>query len=723
MSENRLRAAPPGETDSVPSMNAGPDPASSKATHPAAGRPPQNGRRRLGEGLLAWADRFDLLLFGAALAVYLAARLIALEHYPIYFFTDEAIQTVLAQDFVRDGLRDFAGRLFPTYFLNVYEYNLNLSVYAQILPLLAFGKSIFVTRATAAVLSALGAASAAYLVGRFFAVRFWWSAVLLLGLTPAWFLHSRTAFETTLMAAFYGMFLTAYLLYRMVDPRYFYLSVLLAAMVFYTYGPGQIISLATALVLFVTDFRYHWAHRRLLAGGLAWTAVLALPYLRFQWQHPGAHQQFLRLLDSYWLQDLPLARKMATAVSNYASALNPVYWLGADRIDLPRHLMGDHGNLSRWAAPFLAVGLVQCLRAWRRPASRVLLAALLAVPFGAVVVGLGITRVLSWVMPAAALSTLGLAWVFRRTLPGFPYRPLAAAVFVLLSGLQFLLLGDALRNGPTWSTDYGLYGMQYGARQVFQMAQEHLRTHPDDRVFVTSTWANGADILARFFVGDRSSITISTAGPWIQDPLELSDRMAFLLTADEFEELQQNPKFLPPEELGRILYPNGSPGFVLVRLRYSPQAEAIFAEEQRLRQIPIVEQIEIGSQSVTVEHPLLDMGELPLLFDGDEFTLIRTFEANPAVFVFTFPSPRPLRGLALTAGAFSFELQLRLTSTAGETVVYQGVYTLPADQPTIEVAFDRGPEATARLEVEILHLFAVGRVKIHLRELRFLEEN
>jgi len=723
VAEPRLAAAPPNEIGSARRIDSGRDPSSPHLTDLAAGSPAGAGRRRSGEGLLAWADGFDLLLLGAALAVYLAARLIALEDYPIYFFTDEAIQTVLAQDFVRDGWRDFAGRPFPTYFLNVYEYNLNLSVYSQIPSLLAFGKSVFVTRATPAVLSALGAASVAYLAGRFLRVRFWWSAVLFLGLTPAWFLHSRTAFETTLMATFYGMFLAAYLLYRMVDPRYLYLSVLLAAMVFYTYGPGQIISLATGLALFVTDFRYHWAHRRLLAGGLAWTALLALPYLRFQWEQPGAHQEFLRLLGSYWLQDLPLARKIATAFSNYASALSPAYWLGADRADLARHLMGGHGNLSRWAAPFLAVGFVQCIRSWHHPASRVLLAALLAVPFGAVVVGVGITRVLSWVMPAAALTAVGLAWLARRALPRLPYRPLAAGVFVLLSGLQFWLLGDALRHGPTWSTDYGLYGMQYGARQVFHLAQEHVRTHPDDHVFVTSTWANGADVLARFFVGDRSPVTISNATPWVQDPLELNGRMAFLLTDDELEELRPNPKFLPPEELGRILYPDGSPGFGLVRLRYSPRAEGIFAEEQRLRRIPIVEQVEIGGVPVTVEHPLLDMGEIPLLFDGDEFTLIRTFEANPAVFVFTFPSPRPLRGLSLTAGAFSFDLHLRLTSAAGETVVYHGVYTLPADQPTIEVAFDRGPDSTARVEIEILHLFGAGRVKIHVRELRFLEED
>jgi len=48
--------------------------------------------------------------------VYLAVRLIGLATFPIYFFTDEAVQTVMAEDFVRDGLRNYNGELLPTYF-------------------------------------------------------------------------------------------------------------------------------------------------------------------------------------------------------------------------------------------------------------------------------------------------------------------------------------------------------------------------------------------------------------------------------------------------------------------------------------------------------------------------------------------------------------------------------------------------------------------------------
>src|SRR3989337_1972766 len=47
--------------------------------------------------------------FGFALGVYLATRLIGLEDFPIYFFTDEAVQTLLASDYVQNGFRDNNG--------------------------------------------------------------------------------------------------------------------------------------------------------------------------------------------------------------------------------------------------------------------------------------------------------------------------------------------------------------------------------------------------------------------------------------------------------------------------------------------------------------------------------------------------------------------------------------------------------------------------------------
>ena len=93
-------------------------------------------------------------------------------------------------------------------------------MYIHALTLSLFGKSIFVTRATSAAVSLLAAGSVALTLKKIFKARFWWVGIFLVGMMPAWLLHSRTAFETVMTTAFYGCFLLFYLLYRVKSPRY-----------------------------------------------------------------------------------------------------------------------------------------------------------------------------------------------------------------------------------------------------------------------------------------------------------------------------------------------------------------------------------------------------------------------------------------------------------------------------------------------------------------------
>ena len=138
-------------------------------------------------------------LFIAGLVIYTLTRLVGIRHYPIFFFTDEAVQTNLAFDFIRDNFHNYDGEFFPTYFENVDKYSLSLTVYAQILPLLLFGRSVLVTRATAALITVLGAYWLSLTLRDIFQVKDWWLGALLLAVSPAWFLHSRTAFEACML--------------------------------------------------------------------------------------------------------------------------------------------------------------------------------------------------------------------------------------------------------------------------------------------------------------------------------------------------------------------------------------------------------------------------------------------------------------------------------------------------------------------------------------------
>src|SRR5262249_24552274 len=195
--------------------------------------------RRLPERRRAVRPQLDVVLFAGALAVFLATRLIGLDRFPIYFFTDEAVQTVAVADFLHHGLRNSLGELLPTYFPNGLSLNLSTSVYLQVVPYAAFGFSIFATRATSVLVALSGTAAVALLLRDVFRARFWWLGALVLSATPAWFLHSRTAFETVLATSLYAWFLYCYLRARGASPRWLYAAVVFAALGFYAYAASQ----------------------------------------------------------------------------------------------------------------------------------------------------------------------------------------------------------------------------------------------------------------------------------------------------------------------------------------------------------------------------------------------------------------------------------------------------------------------------------------------------
>lgn len=272
------------------------------------------------------AGSLDTTLFACALGVFLATRLGGLTSFPIYFFADEAIQTVTAADFVHAGFRDESGTLFPTYFKNGGFYNLSfLSVLAQ-MPLWAlFGFSAFATRATSVAIALFGTTAAALILRDIFRVRFWWSGVLLLVITPAWFLHTRTAFEAVLAVSLYAWFLYFYLRFLQGRDGNLYVALAFAAFSFYAYRAIQPVVVLTVLVLLASNFRRHCRHRRHLAGAALLVLVLALPFIRFEFAHPGEASDRLLALGSYWVRDDPLTSKFGLFLHEYGRGLNPLY--------------------------------------------------------------------------------------------------------------------------------------------------------------------------------------------------------------------------------------------------------------------------------------------------------------------------------------------------------------------------------------------------------------
>jgi hypothetical protein len=289
-----------------------------------------------------------------------------------------------------------------------------------------------------------------------------------------------------------------------------------------------------------------------------------------------------------------------------------------------------------------------------------------------------------------------------------------------LTGVNAYLVRDSLINGPFWNRNYGME-IPWGGPQVYGAIAEWHEQEPDAFFLVSPTWANGVDTLRQFFLPDDFPIDIANADRFTEKRQPLDDKTILVLTASEYEAALVNPKLDDIRVERQIPYPDGSPGFYFIRMRYSAQADTIFEQERLERLKPVIDTLVVDGSTLTIEHSLFDSGTVQHLFDGDKYTLARGYEANPIVLKITFATPRPLSGMDLTTGSMDFDLTVRLYSTeGGEPVVYTETYAGLPNDPTVNLDFPGAPAQVSRVEIEVLHLTEPpGAAKIHLREIEF----
>ncbi len=684
---------------------------------------------------LGWA------LFALGLFVYLVTRLWQIDRFPINFFADEATFALLAQDLLVHGLRDNYRTFLPVYFeVASNRWTPVLAVYTHLPAVAMFGKSIVAVRATSALVTFLVPIAVALVLRLIFRARFWWAGALIVAVVPTWFMHSRTAFEWLTMASCYAGFILFYLLYRTRAPKFLFPAILFGAATFYNHASGQLVMAAAFLFLGLSDIRYHLKHWRTILVGLLLVAFLAVPLLRFQRAQPDAMTRHLRVINSYWFQDVPLTDKLRQFVATYAYGLSPRYWFLPNEQDLIRHRMQGYGNLGWILLPLVVAGVVVCLRRVRSAPHRAVLLAALAAPAGAATAEVAITRMMAFIPPLCILAGLGLDAMLEGTRravqamrmgAGRPawrsssvYRALAIITAVGLSGASLWMLRDALVNGPTWYTDYGMYGMQYGARELFAEAiPKYLKENPGATVIVSPNWANGTDTFVRFFLPPDQQFTrvrMHDIRYFLEKRRELTSDMVLVIPADEYHQAKASPKFAAADVAQMLPYPDGRPGFYFVHLTYADNVDQLLESERAARTRPVVGVIDLAGQQVQVSHSQFDMGQLRDVFDGDPFSLARGLEANPLVFDFAFPTPRTISGLRIRLGTMAFKLTAQLWADGAATPeVYEHTSRDDRPDPVADLSFDRGPQAVSRLRLEVLHLNAGEEVHIHVREIEF----
>lgn len=631
------------------------------------------------------------LLIALALIIYLATRLITLDAFPIYFFTDEAIQTNRAAELVANHWYGEGHELLPTYFINGGQYNLSASVYAQLLPYLLFGKSIWVTRGVSVLLSLFAALAVGLMMRRHFSSKQPFLAILLLSVTPAWFLHSRTAFETVLAVSFYAAFLYCYLMYRNGKVNYIFAAVAFAAFTFYSYSPAQMVLAVTLVGLLIMDLPYHWQNRKKTLAALGLGLLFLLPYLRYLYLYPDENFHHLQILDSYWTQTIPFGQKLAIYFKQYLAGLNPVYWFCPQTNEIVRHIMKGYGHLIWWSFPLVGLGLVLTFTRLKKPEYRILLLTLIAAPSGAALVSPSITRALFMVIPATLLAAVALdqiiLWLSQIRLKQVISVSLA---FVLLAGANIYMLRDALVNGPTWYQDYGLYGMQYGARQVFASIRDYLQQNPEDELYLTSSWANGADNIARFFFDTPLPFKFGGIDQWMTQYKSLDDHLVFVLSPEEMDKVSNSPKFTNIRVVRSVEYPNGQTGFYFVKLAYVENIQQVLADEVAARRKLYDGTATLQDGTVIqVQYSLLDMGTIQDAFDGNNDTVIRTAEANPLVVKLIFAQPYNASQVIVRVGGGPTSAEIE-ANVQGDSAPVQLSQILPTASENRDVVFDLG---------------------------------
>ena len=667
----------------------------------------------------ARAAMVGIALFVLALGSVLASRLVGLPDYPIYFFCDEAVQAVRASEFLRDGFRDSHHQFFPTFFQNGPFFNLSTSVYAQVLPVALFGRSVFTTRAVAALIAVSASIAVGLILKRIFVLRFWWAGALLLGITPAWFLHSRTAFETAMATSFYAWFLYFYLRYRSGAPRALYPAVIFAALAFYTYSPMQLVVALTGVLLLLLDWIHHRRNWRTALRGLVLVLVLAMPYARFIRSHPGSREQHMREIFSYWTDtNLTTRHKLANYGREYLVGLSPKYWYGRDPgRDLERHRMKGYGHILRFTFPFLAVGLFVVASRIRSAPYRVVLLALAVAPTGGALVATGITRALVFVIPAAILTSFGLDTFANLLARRIALVPVSVGLFVVLATGQLVMLRDALVNGPTWYRDYGLGGMQYGGRQVFGEIRRLLERNPGLHVRVSPVWANGTDEIARFFLGNERRVELQGLEWYTSEKRDIGSNSIAVLTPEEYERAVSDSRLVISAAGPVIRYPDATNGFHFVRVSYPKEIDGLMAAERAARHALLSEPLTVGGEQLEVAHSRLDMGPLANLFDGDPRTIVRSNHVNPVVIELRFRSSRDVRGLVVTTGSMDLSMKVQLfRGRKGPDTREHTFRQLPGD-PTVRLPIDPPVRDVDRLRIEIQNLNAGDTAHVHLREI------
>lgn len=657
---------------------------------------------------------------GLACALSLGLGLWNLEGFPPYFFCDEAAPANWAHHLLTHGFRGPREQLLPTFCPTGNRYTVGTTLYLQLPFVALWGKSLVLVRALTVLVTTVAAAGLAWALGTSLRLGTWWALPLLLLVNPAWFLHARTGYDNPIAAGFFGLFLGCGARFLCGSGNALYLSLVFAAASFYTSASARaVVPLAVLGLLGVA----YCSRRQTPWKPVAFILFLfALPYVRYVVTDPGEQVSQLSILGSFWTEDRPLLSRLLAAGESYLAAWSPRFWLGTGPGPV-RHKVPGMGLLHPLVVLLAGLGLLVALWRSRRgslaPAYRFVLLCLVAAPAAALVFEPGVSRQFFLVPVLAMLAVVGSSALAEGLFRRWP----EAFHVVFGAGLSVLALAVGVRSvtvGLPLQANYGFYGWQWGAPQVFETVRELLKKDPTLTVMFSLTSFNDSDQLGRFFLGDESRIQW-ISHDWLTRSLRpLPGNCIFVFREEEFTQFRTDPRFSRPRLVTVLYDPGGRPAFFFFRVSYSPEAREIIAREAEERRKPVRAVVTVLGEPVVVWHSLLDMGPLANAFDGSKATLIRTMEANPLRLDLEFPRAHAFQGATLRIGAGGTAVRVFASVANGWQLVGESAF--PEAPATRDVEVPLRPVAAREYRVEIEDLEFKGQPSnVHLWELQLVE--
>jgi hypothetical protein len=401
----------------------------------------------------------------------------------------------------------------------------------------------------------------------------YWLAIAFLAGASVFFLHSRTGFETVIASSFFAAFLYLYLRFLKGKKLSLLYSVIFAALSFHSYAGIWFVIAISFVLLFLINLKTHLMQIKVTLLTIFLAILLFLPFIRFQYKNKNTLNNHLTRYNSYLKQNIPTMEKAQIFLEKYILSFNPkMLFFYNETYYSPRHSLKNYGYLPLWSYPIIILGLFYAIVKFKKPVYKTILIFVMTSPLGGVLIDPGPTRNMPVIVSFCLLFGIGIKILEKliiKTIRRNKYILLSVIAFILIQTANLSMTFDALKNGPTWFTDYGLYGMQWGTKQVFTKIPNYIDKY--ENIIMNPDYANATDIYKEFFLlkNQRERVRMAKISDWLDENAPQKDTL-YINLASDFELMKDKEYFKNIKIKEVINSPDGKPAFIFFTFSSQP---------------------------------------------------------------------------------------------------------------------------------------------------------